>query len=215
MKKEYSHIFWDWNGTLLNDVDWNIKITNEMLQNRQMAIFGNLDEYRDVFGFPIIDYYRKIGFDFADESFEEISTEYIERYHAQNTGSCGLYENAESVIRKIKENGLTQVILTAAKTENLLFQIRDFNISHYFDDMLGLGDIQARSKIDVGLNYIRNNPVKKALMIGDSVHDFEVSQALGADCLLLATGHQSRKVLEKCGMPILGDISEVLGYISF
>ena len=30
--KRYSHIFWDWNGTLLNDVDWCIARINHMLK---------------------------------------------------------------------------------------------------------------------------------------------------------------------------------------
>ena len=52
--------------------------------------------------------------------------------------------------------------------------------------VLGLGDIYAKSKVEVGLAYLQEagfDPAK-AVMIGDSVHDFEVAQALGVGCVL-------------------------------
>ena len=57
-----------------------------------------------------------------------------------------------------------------------------------------------------------NKPVN-AVLIGDTVHDFEVSCALSVDCLLIANGHQSREALLKCGVPVLDDIMNVPDYI--
>ena len=36
-----------------------------------------------------------------------------------------------------------------------------------------------------------NLDLSKTLMIGDTIHDFEVANELGVQCLLVANGHQS------------------------
>jgi len=110
--------------------------------------------------------------------------------------------------------GITQIILTASKMCNLQSQMSEFEITKYFDELLGLTDIYGKSKIDIGLDYMKRNHISKAVLIGDSRHDYEVAQALGADCILIPNGHQSRETLMTCGVPVLNDISDVVDYIT-
>ena len=39
-----------------------------------------LEKYRKIFGFPVKDYYIKLGFDLKNESFEECGLEFIQEY---------------------------------------------------------------------------------------------------------------------------------------
>lgn len=121
---------------------------------------------------------------------------------------------AETVLNTISECGITQIVLSASEMSNLSSQMGEFDLADYFDEILGLSDIYAKSKIDLGLNYISRNKVEKALLIGDTTHDCEVAKSLGADCVLIPNGHQSRETLLTCGVPVLDDISCVLGYIN-
>ncbi|HSH51393.1 MAG TPA: hypothetical protein VK982_06685, partial [Bacteroidales bacterium] len=72
-------IIWDWNGTLLNDIDACIISMNVMLERRNMKLLDKA-MYRKMFTFPVQDYYKSIGFDFLQESFEKLSIEYINLY---------------------------------------------------------------------------------------------------------------------------------------
>ncbi|MDR2569759.1 MAG: HAD family hydrolase, partial [Oscillospiraceae bacterium] len=83
----------------------------------------------------------------------------------------------------------------------------------YFDELLGLSDIYAKSKIDIGLDYLSRKNAEKAILIGDTIHDYEVASALGIDCVLIPNGHQSREMLFSCNVPILDDISFVPKYL--
>ena len=49
-----------------------------------------------------------------------------------------------------------------------------------------------------------------ALLIGDSLHDAEVAAAIGADCVLLACGHQSRARLEATGCRVFDTVTDLL-----
>ena len=53
----------------------------------------------------------------------------------------------------------------------------------------------------------------KAVMIGDSVHDFEVARALGVHCVLQAAGHQPAAVLRATGAPVADDVRQAAAII--
>ena len=50
----YTHIIWDFNGTLFDDIGACMSSVNKMLEERGLSMIANADEYRNVFGFPII-----------------------------------------------------------------------------------------------------------------------------------------------------------------
>lgn len=184
-----------------------------MLSKRSLETLS-VSEYRNVFRFPVIEYYKDVGFDFDVEPFDVLAEEFIELYHFDKSGNCELFTNAESTLDSINSTGITQAVLSASKKSNLLSQMSEFNIDGYFDEVLGLTDIFAKSKLDVGKDYISRKNVDKALLVGDTKHDYEVAQALGADCVLIPNGHQSRAVLESCGAPLLDDILYVVEYVN-
>ena len=66
------YIFLDFNGTVLDDVDLCLSLLNEMLYEKENKTV-DIDEYKHVFGFPIIKYYIAAGFDFSKYTFEELA----------------------------------------------------------------------------------------------------------------------------------------------
>jgi phosphoglycolate phosphatase len=212
-KNRYSHIIWDWNGTLFDDVDWCVTVVNKMLAKRDMKQLDSVVEYHNAFCFPVINYYKNVGFDFEKESFDIIAKEFIAFYHAEKSGGCKLCKNARFVLQTMQESGKSQVILSASETNNLISQINEFDIYNYFDEILGISNIYAASKIDIGLEYMTRKKVEKAVLIGDTEHDCEVAKALAVDCILIANGHQSKDKLLSCKVPVLDDISQVIEYI--
>lgn len=213
VEKKYSHIIWDWNGTLFDDVNWCVDVMNEMLLKRGLPPLSDVPHYQALFCFPIKEYYQNLQFDFDSEPFEKLATEFIEAYHFNETGNSQLHFGVELVLEAIKEQEITQLILSASKLENLHTQLGVFDISHYFEDILGLTDVYAKSKVEIGLDYLAKNDVESVLVIGDTVHDYELAIALHADCILIANGHQDREKLESCDVPVVDDISEILTII--
>jgi len=210
---KYTHVIWDWNGTLFNDVSWCLEVLNTMLVKRGIKRLGDISDYHNVFCFPIIEYYQNVGFDFNLESFESLAAEYISLYHSNKSGGCKLHPNAVAALDSIFQSGISQTILSASELNNLMSQVSEFDIIKYFDEILGISDIYAKSKVDIGLDYIARKNIKNAVLVGDTKHDYEVATALGIDCILIPNGHQSKAMLSLCGVPVLDDISCVIKYI--
>ena len=52
----------------------------------------------------------------------------------------------------------------------------------------------------------------EVLLIGDSVHDFEVANEIGADAVLVSHGHQSHEILSNCGVEVIKSLEELPGF---
>ena len=63
-----------------------------------------------------------------------------------------------------------------------------YNISHLFTGLNGLSDHYAHSKVELGINWLSKLGFEsqEVVMIGDTVHDLEVAQAMGTDCILIS-----------------------------
>lgn len=49
----------------------------------------------------------------------------------------------------------------------------------------------------------------KFFLSGDTTHDFEVSNQIGCDCILVSCGHQSKDVLETTNAPVLDKLCQI------
>lgn len=212
MMKKTTVIF-DWNGTLIDDLELCLALLNSMLKKRGLAEY-DVAGYREIFTFPVIDYYRKAGFDFKKESFDELSVEFMDQYVAEYK-KCPLVPNCEAVLAKLHDRGVSCVVLSATKQDYLEEQIAAFNLTGHFDDLVGIRNIKAAGKIERAKQWMKDKGLNpdECIMVGDSIHDSEVARELGIDCLLITSGHQSRKRLETCHRPVIDDLAQILDYV--
>ncbi|MBA7517770.1 Phosphoglycolate phosphatase [subsurface metagenome] len=207
---KYKHIIWDWNGTLINDIWLVVEIMNKMLKKRNMPGI-DLKKYREIFDFPVIDYYAKLGFDFSGESFEELTVEFINEYYTR-FNECKLFGETEEVLKKIRDMGIPQSILSASKEDVLIEKIKYYGIDKYFNRIIGLENHYAESKVEKGKEWIAelNLDPQDVLLMGDTAHDYIVSKHIGCDCLLIANGHYSYERLAKLGVDVIGTLKEMI-----
>ncbi|MCB2195632.1 MAG: HAD hydrolase-like protein [Bacteroidetes bacterium] len=183
-------IIWDWNGTLLNDIDACVDSMNIMLSRRKMKRITT-DYYKSVFTFPVQKYYEQLGFNFEKESFEELSVEYIDLYK-EASQNAPLQIGSVDVLESFKRADHKQIILSASEQIALETQVKERDISQFFHSLLGLNNIHAKSKVNNAINYIEKWNIKgdEIILIGDTYHDYEVAQALGCRSILINKGHQ-------------------------
>tara|TARA_B100000029_G_scaffold516811_1_gene634801 strand:+ start:10060 stop:10713 length:654 start_codon:yes stop_codon:yes gene_type:complete len=213
LRTHYKHIIWDWNGTLLDDAWLCVEIMNSMLQERSLGTL-DIDRYQRLFDFPVIDYYRRLGFDFSKESFEKSGTEFIKRYEMRQN-ELVLNEGVKDTLEKINLLGLSQSILSASSDVILQELTTRLGLRHYFVKVIGLDDHYAFGKLEKGkawMKELKKNP-DEVLLIGDTSHDFEVSKELNIDCILIPSGHYSKEKLLDLDVPLISSISQVLDFI--
>ncbi len=208
--KEFKRIIWDWNGTLLDDKNVCVEIMNDCLGRRNLPLL-TLGRYLDIFEFPVVNYYRKLGFDLHTESFEKVGMEFIDSYQKKMV-KCALHADVHSFLRKVKDQSIPQYILSALNETNLKKVLDHFRLKDFFEEFRGLPDHFASGKIELGKELLANwdSKKEKTVLIGDTVHDFETAKSLGIDCILVACGHNSFERLSRCGTPVFRSLSDFL-----
>ena len=211
--KKYTHIIWDFNGTIYDDVDACIKSANHLLGAYDLPLITSLEQYRSLFGFPIQDYYARMGFDFEKVPYAVLAPEWMGYYFTYSKDST-VYADIPKVMDALHEREVEQWILSATEVNMLRGQLAGLGILSRFDGILGLDNIHAHSKKEIGVAWKNANPDVCALMIGDTDHDAEVANAMGIDCVLVAAGHQNREKLETCNcIAVVDSVKDVLGLL--
>lgn len=209
MLTHHKHILWDWNGTLLDDVALCVDIMNGILARKRLAPM-TVERYRTLFTFPVRDYYLKLGFDFDDESFEELGAEFMAHYERRRHES-DLYPGARDALARVRAAGIGQSVLSACYHDTLVELVRHFDLEPFFDRLMGIDSIYAPGKIAQGRRLVAELGCSPAnvVLIGDTAHDHEVARELGADCILIARGHHAHEIIAPCGVPVLDSITEL------
>lgn len=190
-----THVIWDWNGTLVDDVDLCIEIIGEIAVRHGLTPVKK-DEYLRKFRFPVSEYYKDIGFTDSVLSPQELTKQFISQY-AQKFHRLKLYQGMSDLLVELREQGVRQSILSAAHEFDLRRLLTHFQISHLFTYIFGLNNHDAHSKVDRGRDLIQQikEPLSQIILIGDTLHDKEVAEELGIDVILLSDGHQHPELL--------------------
>ncbi len=203
------HIIWDWNGTLLNDLDVSMEALNRLLKKEHLPLVEDKNEYRKYFQFPVSEYYKKVGFDFNKTPFSELAKDYM-AYYQPHSLHCLLHEGVETTLQKAKKQGYNQYLLSASDIDFLKVQLGRYDIDDYFGDIRGLDNIHAHSKANLAKEFVKESSMNpsEVVFVGDSVHDSEVATYAGCHCVLIANGHEHKDKLLKTGCKVVNNIQE-------
>ena len=208
----YDRVIWDFNGTILDDVETGIVSVNKLLRDRGLKTLNSKEEYRAVFGFPVRDYYERLGFDFSKEPYEVIAPLWVEQYMI-NVKNAVIFDGVVEAMELFKSQGIGQVLLSATELSMLKGQISELGIADNFEEVLGMGDIHASSKEGLAIEWRKKHQSDKVLLIGDTDHDLQVAKAIGADCVLISQGHQSEEYLLTLTPLVFGSLTQAMRYL--
>ena len=209
--KNYNHIIWDWNGTLFNDVELCAGIMNMLLTQESLPNIS-IQKYKSIFTFPVIDYYKIAGHTFEKTSFEVLGKQFMDEYEVRKN-NCKLFPGVSRLLAEIKSKNIQQHLLSAYEQNNLNNILEHFGIINYFQFIVGLDNIYAGGKShlaqDLAMKIRSNGSTGNILLIGDTIHDYEVAKEINSDCILLSHGHQDEERLLQIGIPVVKDIKEL------
>jgi len=203
------YVLWDFNGTLINDVDACLQNMNNLLEKYNKKTI-DLNTYRTVFTFPVIEYYKSVGIIETDDEFEPIAHEWMNGYYAMEK-DLKIFDDTIENLERIHRLGLKQGVLSASSNKQLRRLLDKFGLTQYMDHILGLDDIYAKGKVEIGLNFINKHHLSpdQIVLIGDTVHDFEVATKMGIQSILFSGGHQSYDILSQTNTLVVEKIKDI------
>ena len=118
----------------------------------------------------------------------------------KENGNCLLNEGVIEILEYFKKLNKNLVIVSASEINLLKEQLKKYKIEQYFNDISGLDNINASSKIESARSFLKtkNYDLTKTVFIGDTV-----------ECILVCKGHQSKERLQTSHCLVIDNILEL------
>lgn len=188
-----THIIWDYNGTVLDDAAVSVAAVNDMLDARGLPR-TDLETYRKTLDVPLEGYYAGLGF--TDVDISELSVEFRRRCQA-HPELAGIFDGVREAVSEAKKRGIRNVLMSSLYQEYLDAEAEKYGLFGLFDEVIGMSDRRLGSKLDNCKAFMERHGLSAdgLLFVGDLISDAKTAKALGARCVLIPNGHNSR---ERC-----------------
>lgn len=206
-----THIIWDFNGTVLDDVNMAVAAVNDMLYHRGLPL-TDVGTYRDTLTMPLTEYYKTVGI-FTDD-IPTLSHEFYACCE-RHPELAYVPDEVKDVLERARELGVCNVLMSSLHHERLLSECARYGVEEYFCHIIGLPDRGLGSKQANAQRFLAENGIdpKNVLFIGDLASDAQMAKGVGGSCILIPHGHMSK---ERCGLEgvyVYDSVSEVIEFI--
>ncbi|MEX3628909.1 MAG: HAD family hydrolase [Burkholderia sp.] len=207
------HLVFDWNGTLIDDLDLAVRSVNRCSSRFGIAPVTH-ERYRALFGFPIAGFYAALGFDLERVPFATVVQHYLESFDT-GVADCALHAGALDLLDAARAAGIGVSILSASHRDVLIATLDAKALRARFAHVIGLTHNQATSKAAEALALQRalGSPPEHTLYVGDTLHGFEVAREVGWHPVLVTTGHQKANRLRASGAPVYNGLADLLAHL--
>jgi phosphoglycolate phosphatase-like HAD superfamily hydrolase len=204
-----THLVWDWNGTLLDDLTLVVSATNEAF-----AAVGapgvDADEHRRRFRRPVAEFYAEVlGRAVDDEEFGRLDRIFHDAYRLGLTTMT----LAADAMTAIKSWPGSQSLLSMWFHEELVPAVDTYGLAGLFARVDGLrtevgGDLKAghlaRHLAALGVRG------EDAVLIGDSLDDGLAADTVGAASVLYTGGFTDPSRLRASGRPVADSLVDAV-----
>lgn len=211
------HVIWDWNGTLLDDIDIVVDSVNATVGPLGVSTQA-LEDYQRLYTRPVPLYYeRMLGRAISDTEWRQLDDTFHAEY-ASRLRLARLSAGAEDIMSRLSSDGTSQSLLSMAPHDHLVEAIAAHQIDRYFVRVDGLRDGSGALKaasLDAHLRALLAHPSAPDeptdyLVIGDSTDDATAARANGVPAVMFDSGSHRLADLEATGYPVAATLEQAI-----
>ncbi|MDH2392945.1 HAD hydrolase-like protein [Streptomyces sp. HNM0663] len=215
MGKHRTHLVWDWNGTLLDDISAVIGATNAAFAEIGLEPI-TLEQYREMYCVPIPRFYERLTGRLPSDAEWEVMDEIFHRHYSEHRLGCGLTQGVEELLAEWRRAGRSQSLLSMYGHEELVPVVRGYGIEDHFirvDGRTGPSGGTKALHMERHISALRGvvDP-ERTVVIGDAADDALAAAHVGARAVLYTGGSHSRASLEAVGdgVPVVDSLEEAV-----
>ena len=206
-----AHLVWDWNGTLLHDIDAVLEATNAAL-----ACVGHgpltLARYRELYCVPVPRFYQRLLGRSPIEAEWSVMDAAFHRTYDRAVQRVGLTEGAAELLAERQAAGWTHSVCSLAPHEQVVSLVRRHGIARHFVRVDGhprrVATAGKAAQMARHLATLTGVRPERVVVIGDAVDDAVAAAHIGAHAVLYTGGSHSRRSLQAAGVPVVDTLAE-------
>ncbi len=212
MLKHATHIVWDWNGTLLHDIDAVIEATNASFAEIGLPPLS-LERYRELYRVPVPRFYERLMGRLPTPDEWAVMDGAFHRHYWALASSCALAEGAAELLTGRQGEGHTQSLCSLAPHDRLVPIVTAHGIADRFlrvDGATGPSGGGKAEQLARHLAALDGVDPRRTVVIGDAVDDATAAAHAGVHAVLYTGGSHSRTSLEAAGVPVADSLARAV-----
>ncbi|MCT4355975.1 HAD family hydrolase [Streptomyces sp. Je 1-79] len=212
MGKHGKHLVWDWNGTLLDDIEAVIGATNAAFAELGLEPI-TLARYRELYTVPVPKFYERLMGRLPTDAEWVLMDAAFHRHYWQRAEACVLTAGAAELLAARQASGFTQSLLSLAPHTELVPLVRRHGIEARFlrvDGRVGASTEGKSAHMVRHLAALKGVDPARIVVIGDAADDARAAAHVGARAVLYTGGSHSRASLEVAGVPVVDSLTEAV-----
>ncbi|TPQ28335.1 HAD-IA family hydrolase [Methylomonas koyamae] len=198
MKNRFDLIIFDWDGTLMDSVDWIVHCIQQAAETCGRDV-PSVAAIKDIIGLSVDNATLQL-FPGADaETRQRLAAVYSEAFFSRQIGPADLFPGVANMLQRLRTDGLRLAVATGKKRAGLDQSLRGTGVADLFcttrssdqtaskPDPLMVTEILAELGIDK----------QRALLVGDSAHDMQMALNAGVAAAAVTCGAHSRETLRQ------------------
>ena len=198
MKNRYDLIVFDWDGTLIDSIDWIVNCLQRAAEDCQLDIPGE-QESKDIIGLSLVKATNQLfpGIDSGKQ--EQLFKSYSQYFFSKPISDQDFFEGVYDMLKKLKETEHQLAVATGKTRAGLQKALIATGVSDLFSTTRCADETASKPDPRMLLEIIDELDVEKnrVLMIGDSVHDIQMAENAGIASVAVSCGAHSSIILEK------------------
>lgn len=213
-------VAFDWNGTILADMQAVHKADNKVLKSMgaKPVDLKTLQEKYDV---PIVKYFISVGV--KEETIIEntkLNRKVFYENYEKEAKNARTRSHAKTVLEWMETRGINRIVFSNNTLESIQGHAKRLRISGYFKEILaaslpGLA-LSSRTKNVLLKEYVQKNGLKpdELLIVGDTIEEIQIAKSLGSMVCSITHGNCSTRRL-KAAKPdyLISDLGQMINIV--
>ncbi|MFJ4877799.1 HAD family hydrolase [Streptomyces sp. NPDC088745] len=207
-----THLVWDWNGTLLDDITAVVGASNAAFAEIGLPAI-TVERYRELYCIPIPKFYERLMGRLPTDAEWLVMDAAFHRHYVELRAACGLTDGVEEILTGWGAAGRSQSLLSMYGHDELLPVVRGYGIERHFvrvDGRTGPSGGTKAAHMVRHLAALEGVDPSRVVVIGDAVDDALAAAHVGAGAVLYTGGSHSRTVLEAAGVPVVDSLADAV-----
>jgi len=196
------HVVWDWNGTLLDDLDQVIAAVNATLRELGESPIS-VATYGAHYQRPVRRFYESLfGRAVHDDEWRLIDELFHDAYRSQ-LPNVALAPDATEALEAVDAAGHTQSLLSMLSHDDLVNMTSMFGVDRFMrrvDGLRGVRGVPKQASLESHIEALGLSKLE-VVIIGDALDDIAAARAAGTRCVMYDRGTFPRDQIRQAGVP--------------
>ncbi|MEN8259772.1 MAG: HAD-IA family hydrolase [Pseudomonadota bacterium] len=196
MKHPFDLIIFDWDGTLINSIDWIVSSLQWAAQTCSYDPPSNRAS-RDVIGLALHDALGALFPEAGPEAKKQLTHKYAEHFNSRRLSRGDLFEGIHGMLVTLKEANYRLALATGKSRAGLEKALKETDLVGLFDATRCADETASKPNPKMLFQLMSELDAQKnrTLMVGDSVHDIMMAKNANVASIGVTCGAHDRHTL--------------------